>query len=160
MNKGIFKFKSILMLASVLLVSVTTHGFAAEKYRVSSQFFHLGELIAKPMMEVEEGETAAGTFSEEGRGHYKVVVLVRPVADGQVYVSMQFSSGKIDIQPNLLADIGQPRSATIKKIRMDLLVERIAEDESMSPDLQSQALTQNAMQLSPVKSSHLQSVRW
>ncbi len=41
---------------------------------------------------------------------------------------MQFSSGKIDIQPNLLADIGQPRSATIKKIRMNLLVEEIVEE--------------------------------
>ena len=139
MNKGvlIFKFTQMLILGLAMLGASSV--FAADRYRVSSQFFHLGELIAKPMIEVEEGETAAGTFSDEGRGQYKIVVLVKPVADDQVYVSMQFSSGKIDIQPNLLADMGQPRSATIKKIRMNLLVEEILE----TPDLQTQALTQN-----------------
>jgi hypothetical protein len=137
-----FKFMQVLMLGLVLLG--TSSVFAADRYRVSSQFFHLGELIAKPMMEVEVGETTAGTFSEEGKGHYKVVVLLRPVADDQVYVSMQFSSGKINIQPNLLADIGQPRSATIKKIRMNLLVEEIVEDNPEVPNLPLQALTQNA----------------
>ena len=70
------------------------------------------------MLEVEEGETTAGSYSGEGQAQYKIVVLVRPVADGEVYVSMSFSSGKTSIQPNLMAEIGKPRSATIKKIRM------------------------------------------
>lgn len=135
------KFIQLLVLGLALLGASSV--FAADRYRVSSQFYHLGELIAKPMIEVEEGETTAGTFSDEGRGQYKVVVLVKPVADEQVYVSMQFSSGKINIQPNLLADIGQPRSATIKKVRMNLLVEEINEEDLEIPDLQFKALTQN-----------------
>ncbi|MDH4019327.1 MAG: hypothetical protein OEU84_06970 [Xanthomonadales bacterium] len=135
-----FKFIQLLVLGLALLGASSV--FAADRYRLSSQFYHLGELIAKPMIDVEEGETIAGTFSDEGRGQYKVVVLVRPVADEQVYVSMQFSSGKLNIQPNLLAGIGQPRSATIKKVRMNLLVEEIKEEDLEIPDLQFKALTQ------------------
>ena len=138
-----FKFTQILILALAILGA--SNVFASDRYRVSSQFFHLGEVIAKPIMEVEVGETIAGTFSDEGRGQYKVVVLVKPVAHDQVYVSMQFSSGNINIQPNLLADIGQPRSATIKKIRMNLLVEEIIDDAPQTPDLTLQALTQNVV---------------
>ena len=144
MNKSVFNFKCAQILILGLAVLGASSVFAADRYRVSSQFFHLGELIAKPMMEVEVGETTAGTFSDEGEGHYKIVVLVRPVADDEVYVSMQFSSGKINIQPNLLADIGQPRSATIKKIRMNLLVEEIVEEVPEAQNLQLQVLTQNA----------------
>ena len=120
---------------------VSTNGFAAERYRVSAQFYHLGELIGKPMMEVELGETTAGEYSAEGEAHYKIVVLVKPVADEQVYVSMQFTSGKIDIQPNLLADIGKPRSATIKKVRVNLLVEEIVEEKVNGSSLK--AITHN-----------------
>ena len=143
MNKSVFNFKCAQILILGLAVLGASSVFAADRYRVSSQFFHLGELIAKPMMEVEVGETTAGTFSDEGEGHYKIVVLVRPVADDEVYVSMQFSSGKINIQPNLLADIGQPRSATIKKIRMNLLVEEIVEEGLEIQDVQLLALSQN-----------------
>ena len=148
MNKSVFDFKCAQMLILGLAVLGASSVFAADRYRVSSQFFHLGELIAKPMMEVEVGETTAGTYSDKGEGHYKIVVLLRPVADDQVYVSMQFSSGKINIQPNLLADIGQPRSATIKKIRMNLLVKKIVEEEPGTQDRQLQALTQNTEKFS------------
>lgn len=143
MNKRSFKPKLILMLTMVMTLSVTCDVFAAERYLVKAQFYHLGELIGKPMMEVEEGETAAGEFSEVGEAQYKIVVLVRPVADGQVYVSMQFSSGKLDIQPNLMADIGKPRSATIKKVRMNLLVEEIVEGKPEISDSPEQSPTQN-----------------
>ena len=131
------------MLTMVMTLSVTCDVFAAERYLVKAQFYHLGELVGKPMIEVQEGETAAGEFSEEGKAQYKIVVLVRPLADGQVYVSMQFSSGKLDIQPNLMADIGKPRSATIKKVRMNLLVEEIVEGKPEISDSPEQSPTQN-----------------
>lgn len=145
MKKISFKFKLILMLTMVLTLSLTCDVFAAERYLVKAQFYHLGELVGKPMMEVQEGETAAGEFAEEGKAQYKIVVLVRPVADGQVYVSMQFSSGKLDIQPNLMADIGKSRSATIKKVRMNLLVEEIVEGKPEVSDFPEQSLTQNSV---------------
>jgi hypothetical protein len=144
MNKRLFTVKLIPALTMLLALCMTCDVFAGEKYLVKAQFYHLGELIGKPMLEVEEGQTTAGEFSEAGRAQYKIVVLVRPVADGQVYVSMQFSSGKLDIQPNVMADIGKPRSATIKKVRMNLLVEAVGEDEHQATDLQTQALTQNS----------------
>ena len=144
MNRISITRKFILILVSGLVLSMSSHVFAADRYRVSAQFIHLGELIGAPMLEVEEGETAAGEYSVEGGDHYKFVVLVRPIADDQVYVSMQFASGNIDIQPNLLADIGQPRSATIKKIRMNLLVEEIAEGQPEVSDFPEESLTQNS----------------
>ena len=139
----------ILMLATLMALLATGDVFAAEKYLVKTQFYHLGELIGKPMMEVVVGETTSGEFSEEGMAQYKIVVLVRPVADGQVYVSMQFSSGKLDIQPNLMADIGEPRSATIKKVRMNLLVEEIVAGQPDVSDLPEQAFTQNSRTSTP-----------
>ena len=60
-----------------------------------------------------------------GEAQYKFVVLVRPAADGEVFISMQFSSGKIDIQPNLLVKLGEEASATIDKIRLTLLVQEL-----------------------------------
>ena len=131
MNKKSFTLKLTLMLTMLVALSVTCDVFAAQRYLVKAQFYHLGELVGKPMLEVEVGETVSGEFSEPGKAQYKIVVLVRPVADGQVYVSMQFSSGKLEIQPNLMADIGIPRSATIKKVRMNLLVEKIGEEKQL-----------------------------
>jgi hypothetical protein len=143
MNKSTITLKFILILATGLALSASANALAAARYRVSTQFFHLGELIGKPVLEVEEGVTAAGEYSAEGWGHYTIALLVRPAADGQVFVSMQFTSGKLDIQPNLLADIGQPRSATIDKVRMNLLVEEIGEEQLQAPDFPLQSLTQN-----------------
>ena len=143
MNNSIFNGKMIRVLAAGLLLVLSTNGFATERYRVSAQFYHLGELIGKPMMEVKLGETIAGEYSAEGEAHYKIVVLVNPVADDEVYVSMQFTSGKIDIQPNLLVNIGKPRSATIKKVRVNLLVEEIVEEKTEINSVLSTALNHN-----------------
>lgn len=144
MNKRPFMLRSILVLATCLALAVGNDVFAADKYRLSVRFFHLGELIASPMIELEEGQTAAGSYFPQGWGQYTVAALVRPAADGQVYVSMQFSSGKIDVQPNLLVDIGKPASATIDKIRLELLVEKIE-----TPAFPLQSLTQNAREIRP-----------
>jgi hypothetical protein len=138
MHKIFFSHKLVLILLTGLMLSVTGNAHAVERYRVSAQFYHLGELIGQPMMEVEEGETTAGTYSMKGQAQYKIVVLVRPVADGEVYVSLSFSSGKTSIQPNLMAEIGKPRSATIKKIRMNLLVEKVKADKLEIPVLAQQ----------------------
>ena len=138
MNNIFYSHKLILTLVTFLTLAMAGNVLAADRYRVSAWFYHLGELIGKPMLEVEVGETTVGTYSAKGEAEYKIVVLLRPVADGQVYVSMQFSSGEIDIQPNLMADIGTPRSATIEKIRMELLVEEIKAEKLDIP-----VLTQN-----------------
>ncbi len=140
--------KSFLLLSAVLALLVAGNVVAAEKYRVSARFFHLGELIGKPMLEVEEGISAAGSWSPQGWGQYTVAALVRPVADGQVYVSMQFSSGNIDIQPNLLVDIGKPTTVTVKKVLLEVLVEEIDDDKASGADRPLQ-LTQNTTGVHP-----------
>ena len=112
---------------------MTSNVFAADKYRVSAQVFHLGEMIAQPVIDVVEGETTGGTYTVPGESRYTFVVLVRPIAENKVTVSMQFSSGKIDIQPNLVVDIGQETSATIDKIRLNLLVQNIVESDQPVP---------------------------
>lgn len=143
MSKRCFTFKFILQLATALTLSAAGDVFAAPVYRVSAQFFHLGELIGQPILELEEGETAAGSYTAEGFGQYTIAVLLHSVADQQLYVSMQFSSGKIDIQSNLMVDVGQPRSATIDKVRMNLLVEKIADEQQEAPGIPLQLLTRN-----------------
>jgi hypothetical protein len=113
-------------LAILLLIGlmVSSNGFAAEVYRVSAQVYRLGELIASPVMLVEEGETSGGTVSVPGEAQYRFVVLVRPAAEDQVSVSLEWTSGNITLQPNLLVDIDKETSVTIDKSRMVLLVER------------------------------------
>jgi hypothetical protein len=139
---------SLLIGMAVFSMLAAGNGFAVEKYRVSAGFFHLGEAIGKPVLEVEEGVTAAGSWTPSGWGQYTVAALVRPVADGQVYVSLQFASGNVVIQPNLLVDIGRPSSFTIKKVRMELLVEDLGKAEPAGP-IQPLQLTQNSSGLQP-----------
>ena len=143
MNKISFTRKIILLLVICMAFFMSSLVFAADRYRVSAQFFHLGELIGAPTLDVEEGETAAGEYSVDGSGHYKIVVLVRPAIDGQVSVSLQYTSGKLNVQPNLMVEIGQPTSATIKKVRLNLLVEKIEEEKLETPDSSLESVTQS-----------------
>ena len=125
--KRFLKLRIALMLVMVFGLSVTSDVFGADKYRVSARVFHLGELIAQPELDVEAGKTLGGSYSVPGQAQYKFVVLVRPAADGEVFISMQFSSGKVEIQPNLLVTVGEETSATIDKVRLTLLVQELVE---------------------------------
>jgi len=106
----------------ILGLSVSGSVYGAEKYRVGVQVFHLGELIAQPVLDVVAGKTTGGEYSVPGERRYTFVVLLRPMTEDKVSVSMQFSSGKVDIQPNLLVDIGEEVSATIDKVLLKLIV--------------------------------------
>ena len=143
MSNKRLSLKFTLVLTLGLTLTLTANVFAVDKYRVSTQFFHLGELIGKPILELEEGETVAGSYTARGFGQYTIAIVLHPVGEHQLYVSMQFTSGNIDIQPNLLVDIGTPRSATIDKVRLNLLVEEIEEENFETPDLPLRSLTQN-----------------
>ena len=127
MNRRLFAFRMVPLLVMVLGLLVTSSVFGADRYRVAAQFFHLGELIAQPVIDVEEGKTIGGTYSVAGQGEFTFVVLVRPASDDEVFVSLQFTSGKIEIQPNLLVSVGKETSATIDKVRLTLLVMAVEE---------------------------------
>jgi heat shock protein HslJ len=128
MNSDIKKrsltLKAFLPVLLVLGVAFNGNILAAEIYRASAQIFRLGELIGNPVMLVEEGETTGGTYSAPGEAQYRFIVLIRPAADDQVSVSLEFTSGKITIQPDLLVDINKETSLIIDEIRMVLLVEK------------------------------------
>jgi heat shock protein HslJ len=117
-------FRLLLPLIVFSSLLICGDAFAAKTYRVSAQVFRLGELIAKPVMTVEEGETTAGTWSVPDSAQYRFVVLIRPVADDQVSISFEFTAGNIHIQPDLVVDVGKEASVTIDNIRLTLLVER------------------------------------
>lgn len=129
MIKRDFYLKATLALLMVSGFVLNSSAYAAGKYRVGIQVFHLGELIANPMLDVVADETTGGDFSVEGQHRYRIVVLVRPMNDEKVSVSLQFSSGKINIQPNLLVDIGEEASATIDKTILKLIVQKVADPD-------------------------------
>ena len=127
MIKKCFYLKAVLMFLVILGLSSNSNAYGAEKYTLSAQVFHLGEMIAQPVLDVVAGETIGVDYSAPGVSRYRFVVLVRPVNDEMVSVSMQFSSGKINIQPNLLVDIGRERTAVVDKVLLKLVVGEIIE---------------------------------
>lgn len=121
------EIKTKIFLASILILGLilSASTFASDIYRVSTRFYHLGELIAAPQLDVRGDETTSASYSKPGESQYKFVVLVRPQAEGKAFVSLQFSSGKINIQPDLMVELGKETSATINKIRLTLLVQAV-----------------------------------
>lgn len=119
----------ILSLVLAALLAWSPGIYASDRYLVHTRVFHLGELIAHPVLEVEANETRGGTFVKETGRQFTFVVLLRPMAEERAYVSLQFSSGSIDIQPNLLVDVGKERTATIEKVRLNLKVDRVPDPE-------------------------------
>lgn len=92
-------------------------------YRFTAVFTHLGQVIAKPQMDLESGETAAGHYDVPDGASYRIAAKVEPAGNGDVHLSFQFTSGNIDIQPNLLVPLGEPYSTTKGKVAIQLLVE-------------------------------------
>ena len=129
MNKRTFRLSLAPFLLTLLGLSFSGWVLAAERYVVSAQVFHLGEVIGQPVIEVEAGKILGGHYMVPGERQYKFVVLVRPAADNQVFISLQFSSGKLNIQPNLLVDIDKQTSTTIDKVRMVLRVQNVVKPQ-------------------------------
>ena len=129
MDKRLLRLSLVPFLLMLMGLSFSGTVLAAEKYLVGAQVFHLGELLAQPVIEVEEGKTMGGQYSAPGGGQYTFAVVVRPVADNQVYLSLQFTSGKLKVQPNLLVDIDKQTSTTIDKVRMVLLVQKVVKPQ-------------------------------
>lgn len=120
-----------LLLLVTLNISAAGNDADTPTYRVAAQIFHLGELIANPVMEVEADRTASGSFSVDGSPRYTIAVLVRPAAHGEVSVSLQFSSGAINIQPNILVKSGTDAELVVDKIRMVLRVDELPAAEGI-----------------------------
>ena len=126
-----FQFRKTLVSLLILGFLVNTSVLAADKFRVSAQVFHLGEVIAQPVLDAVANETLGGDFYTPDKTRYRSVVLVRPMNEEKASVSLQFSSGKINIQPNLLVDIGQESATTHKKVLLKLVVQKIKEQDTL-----------------------------
>ena len=124
---GRMNSKLLLLLVAVAGLFAGASAWAADKYLVLARFVHLGESIANPAIEVEGGQTLGGTYHLPDNRQYKFVALVRPQGEDRAYVSMQFTYGKIDIQPNLMVELGKETQATIDKVSMTLLVKPVVE---------------------------------
>lgn len=125
-----FHVRATLISLVILGFLVNTSVLAAERFRVRAQVFHLGEMIAQPVLDVVADETLGGDFHTPDKTRYRFVVLVSPMNEEKVSISLQFTSGKIDIQPNLLVDIGQESTTTHKKVLLKLVIQRIKEQGS------------------------------
>lgn len=123
------RMKPNLWLLTLLLLGLlmSSNTFAGDMYRVSAQVIRLGQVIAQPLMIVEEGQTTGATYTAPDKISYKFVVLVRAAGDDQVSISLQYTSGNVHLQPNLLVDIDKPAAVTIDKTRMTILVERASD---------------------------------
>jgi len=127
-RQPVFRLSRTLSVLVLLGMVLSSNAFGADKYYVYTHFISLGEVIAKPMLEVTEGETAGGTYSVVGDAQYKIVVLVRKAAENEVSISLQFSSGNVNIQPNLMVELDKEISRTYDgKILMKLLVQKVPE---------------------------------
>ncbi len=100
---------------------------ADNMYRVNVKIYHLGELVAQPEMDVIADRTRGGTYKLEDNSQYRFVVLVREQTSEQLYVSLQYSAGKINIQPDLMVKVGEEVSATIDKVRLTMVVSALKE---------------------------------
>lgn len=116
--------------AGVIALLVVLFGFtgpviAAPKYTVSASLVHLGEVVASPVMVVEEGVTTRIHHGEPP--HFTMAVLIHPMDDEQVQVSLDYSSGNLSAQPNLVVPIGEPYQTSTEKLLLYLQIDPFEE---------------------------------
>ena len=92
-------------------------------YRVTFEFTHLGQVIARPQLDLESGETGAGHYTVPDGARYRIAAKVEPAGNEEVAVSFQFTSGNVDIQPNIRMALNELFTGTEKKVAYKVLVE-------------------------------------
>lgn len=120
----------LLTLAATFAVSASAE---TPIYRIESAFTHLGELVASPVIVVEEGETARVFRGSDAEAHYTVAVRVTPATDESVNVSLSYDSGVLSAQPNRLVPLGQPYRFTEGSVAIELRVDRVQATGEGSP---------------------------
>lgn len=96
----------------------------AQKYKVTASVEHLGEVVAAPVMVVEEG-TAARVFRGEADEppDFTMGVLVQSRDGDEVQISLDYSSGNLSAQQNLVVPIGEPYRTSTEKVVLNLQVD-------------------------------------
>lgn len=99
---------------------------ANEEFRVTAQFTRLGQVIARPQMEVENGETLRGYHNNPGVSQYTIAFKVVRNSPSLLSVTFQFTSGSIDVTSQLNVEPGVMGNTVVdNQIVVDLLVEPI-----------------------------------
>ena len=92
-------------------------------YCVTFEFTYLGQVIARPQLDLESGEIGAGHYTVPDGARYRIAAKVEPAGNEEVAVSFQFTSGNVDIQPNIRMALNELFTGTEKKVAYKVLVE-------------------------------------
>lgn len=96
----------------------------AQKYKVTASVEHLGEVVAAPIIIVEEGTTARVFRGEADEPpDFTMGVLVQSRDGDEVQISLDYSSGNLSAQPNLVVPLGKPYQTSTKKVVLNLQVD-------------------------------------
>lgn len=111
--------------AGVLLTAAFQASAEAQHYRIQATVTHLGEVVAAPNVILEANRTATVRRTDPTAGNFVMSFLVRPHATGEVSLSFSYSSGKIDVQPNVVIPLGLDYRVTEDKVAFDLRVDAV-----------------------------------
>lgn len=108
----------LLTLALLLLAGPV---LAAQKYKVRASVVHLGEVVAAPVIIVEEGEAAR--VHQVGPPNFTMGVIIYPIKGDQVQVSLDYSSGRVTANPSVVVPIGEPYQTSTDKLVVNLQID-------------------------------------
>lgn len=121
-----------------VLLALPVAAEEAKQYRVSSEILHLGQVLAAPVLLVPPDEAVAASHLVPGESQWRYVVKVSPATDDQVHVSLEFSSGNLQVQPNFLVELGSAFSASVdNKVLLRLQVDEVNECQSGATECKS-----------------------
>lgn len=91
---------------------------------MTASVIHLGEVVAAPIIVVEEGKTAR-VYRGEGDDppDFTMGVLIQSRDENEVQISLDYVSGNVSAQPNLVVPIGEPFQTSTKKLLLNLQVD-------------------------------------
>ena len=113
---------------AALLALCTFNANADSNYRATFVFTHLGEEIARQQLDLVDGEEAVYQQLSPGAVSYRLAASAEPAGNGDVFVRLRFSSGRLDSQPRLLVTPGESVAMTDGALAIELQLEPLAGD--------------------------------
>lgn len=99
---------------------------ADSDYRATFVFTHLGEEIARQQLDLVDGEEAVYQQLSPEAVSYRLAASAKPAGNGDVFVQLRFSSGRLDSQPRLLVTPGESVAMTDGALAIELQLEPLA----------------------------------
>ncbi len=108
-------------LLTLALLMFTGPALAAQKYQVTASVVHLGEVVAAPVVIVEEGQAAR--VHQVGPPNFTLGVVIYPIKPDQVQISLDYSSGRVSANPSVVVPIGEPYQTITDKLVVNLQID-------------------------------------